>query len=256
MALCLRVPACVVAWRQILQALAYMCLDNFPRAIAVANNVEVVSQRRFRVSTWGAVGAPLLKGLLPVSLLKAFANYIDTHSLGDSLGVKGTTLAPPPMKFGGATSTALAYLRHPSHPRPREWWKSQLKAAHPWGFWGTCPGGVKPPAMVVAAPSQFTVPSRSGRAAAVDDDTGSDLVCEKLQKVVSKSRRRAAALRAKEEASDAVRHRHVWDTATYLQDIQGEEEGDTDEEDISDLHESFTVPWYPRLTGTVTKNGC
>jgi hypothetical protein len=245
-----------------------MCLDDFTKAIAVANNIELVSERRFRVSSWAAVGAPLLKGLLPISLLKAFAHYVDTHALGDSLGVGGTTLAPPAMKFGGASSTALAYLRHPSHPKPRDWWKTQLKAAHPWGFWGACPGGVKPPPMVVAAPLQFAIPASasSARGKAVTcgadadaDADGSGLVCDRLHKVVKKSQRRAEALRARQEAEEARRHKNVWDTAAYLRDVRVADDdgsGDDGEDSIADLHESFSIPWYPRLTGTVSKSGC
>ncbi len=41
------------------------------------------------------MSAPLLTGLLPNSVLQAFANYMDTRCLGDSLGVGGTPLEPP-----------------------------------------------------------------------------------------------------------------------------------------------------------------
>ena len=81
---------------QLLQALSYMCLDNFERAVETASAIEVTTTRRFRVSSWAAVGAPLLKGLLPISLLKAFAHYVDTQTLGASLGVGGTTLGTCP----------------------------------------------------------------------------------------------------------------------------------------------------------------
>ena len=46
-------------------------------------------------STHCQVSAPLLSGLLPNSVLLAFANYMDTRCLGDSLGVGGTPLEPP-----------------------------------------------------------------------------------------------------------------------------------------------------------------
>ena len=50
-------------------------------------------------------------------------------------------------------------------------------------------------------------------------------------------------------ASVETRHRSAWDTATYLRDVVGpEEEGDAD---FADLYESFAIPWYPRLTGTL-----
>jgi hypothetical protein len=254
-------PRVYAACVQVLKALSLLCLKDTAQCMAVVEELPIPLSHRFRHNRW-LRAAPHLRGLLPKALFKAFSEFVDRYTLGDHLGVGGREL-PSPMKRVLAPGVMVT-SKAKTLELTRDWWSTQIKTAHPWTYWGKCPGGIRPAPSALVVPLQFAPKSARGALvgtsspAASDADVDSNpacssLVCHELKQAVRPGHD-AEEQRRLDVAAKVSQEQGMWSSVTFLKDVSTRM-GDTAgvEHDDMDLYDSFTNPWYPRLTATLRK---
>lgn len=115
---------------QVLKALSLGCLGDVEPCLATAKMVLQSLKVPPSVRAWYAA-CPQMRGLVPVDVVSAFNQLV------------GPVLAPLKKSYARSAPSV----------------KASIQAAHPYKFWGECPGGVRPWRPVVLSPTQFHRPT-------------------------------------------------------------------------------------------------
>jgi hypothetical protein len=115
---------------QLVKAISLGCLGYAAEAVEAANVILATLHSSATVRTWH-YAAPQLRNIIPVDVIVAFNRLI----------------AP----------LVMQKTRKPAAPpeEPVDPLTAAVVAAHPWKFWGECPGGILPWRPVVLSPTQF-----------------------------------------------------------------------------------------------------
>lgn len=114
-----------------LKSLSLGCLGDAFGSLDAARDILTHLRATPSVRTWLSA-APQLRGVLPLEVIIAFNRVV----------------AAPLSK-----SMRTSIVVEKDCPRPKL--TSRVVTAHPWKFWGECPGGIKPWKPVVVSPTQF-----------------------------------------------------------------------------------------------------
>lgn len=116
---------------QLLKGISHGCVGDADAALQAGKQILDSLRATPSVRTWVHC-APQLRNLVPVEVFVAYNRLVAPEL---------SRLAKPSPKAS------------PRHKQPTI--QERVAQAHPWKFWGECPGGIKPWRPVVVSPSQF-----------------------------------------------------------------------------------------------------